>query len=135
MQDSTPNTSRRSHTQDVAGYALTEHARHRMGARGIKIDTLEAVLRYGRVAHVRGAEVHVIGRKEISRYANFDIDLSDYDGIHAVCSPDRAILTVYRNRDLRGIRHPGGQHRCNGRERNSLVLLTKSWQLPEIWRE
>lgn len=60
---------------------------------------------YGRVVHVRGAEIHAIGRKEVLRYRQRGIDLRMYEGIQVVCRPGAGVvLTVYRNRDLRGLR-------------------------------
>jgi len=83
---------------------LTTHARQRMGARRLPKDAVRAVLEHGRVIHVRGAAIHAIGRKEISRSRRQGIDLSPFDGVQVVCSPDGAVLTVYRNRDFRGLR-------------------------------
>lgn len=62
------------------------------------------VLCYGRLTHTRGAIIHVIGRKEVERYSRDGLDLSEAEGVHVVCSYEDAILTVYRNRDLRGLR-------------------------------
>ena len=83
---------------------LTVHASQRMNARGISHAAVQATLRHGRIVHVRGAAIHAIGRKEISRFRQHGIDLSRYEGIQIVCSPDGTILTVYRNRDFRGLR-------------------------------
>lgn len=61
--------------------------------------------RYGRV--VRGS--YVIGSREVKRYRAYGIDLSPFEGIQVVTKPNEAVLTVYRNRDLRRLRrddHP-----------------------------
>jgi len=46
----------------------------------------------------------VIGRNEVERLIRQGIDLRDYEGVHVVRSADGDIITVYRNRDLRGLR-------------------------------
>lgn len=83
---------------------LTKHAQMRMYARGFSPEIVEMVLCYGRLTHTRGAAIYVIGRKEVERYSSDDLDLSEAEGVHVVCSYEDAILTVYRNRDLRGLR-------------------------------
>ena len=96
----------------ICGYAITTHAERRMRTRGIKVDAVRAALEYGRVLRTRGAEIHVIGRREI---AKSDERLSDdYEGIQVVCSDDASILTVYRNRNLRGLRPRKAQRTLRG---------------------
>jgi len=75
-----------------------------MLARHIDEAALEAALLYGRLVHVRGAEFHVIGRKEVERWAAVGVDLTPFEGVQVVCSSEGAVLTVYRNRDLRQLR-------------------------------
>ena len=86
------------------GVAVTDHAWGRMLARHIDEAALEAALLYGRLVHVRGAEFHVIGRKEVERWAAVGVDLTPFEGVQVVCSSEGAVLTVYRNRDLRQLR-------------------------------
>ncbi len=99
------------------GYALSEHALKRMRMRGLPAEALRAALWYGRVIHTRAAEFYVIGHQEVHHYATEGIDLSAYEGVHVVCSPDGHIVTVYRNRDLSLLRprtrrfRPRWQHR------------------------
>lgn len=83
---------------------LTDHAWKRMNARGLSSTAVEAALEYGRVAHVRGAAIYAIGRKEVDEYANYGVDLKHHEGVQVVCKPSGAILTAYRNRDFRGLR-------------------------------
>lgn len=84
---------------------LTKHAWERSNSRGLTRDAIDATLQYGRVVHVRGAAVHVIGKKEVRRFAEIGVDLEKYEGVQVVCSPDdEAVLTAYRNHDLRGLR-------------------------------
>jgi len=91
---------------------LTDHARGRMGARGIPLAAVEAALRYGRVAHVRGAQIHAIGRREVNGLRARGVDVERFSGVHVVCSREGTILTVYRNHDLRGLK-PGRRGRGN----------------------
>ncbi len=94
-----------------SNYILTNHLRRRMSRRWISADALVAVLAYGRTAHVRGAKIHVIGRKEVNRYRRQGIELDSFEGIHVVCtSTEEVVLTAYRNRNLRGLR-PKSRHR------------------------
>ena len=96
------------------GVAVTHHAWGRMLARHIDGEALEAALLYGRVVHTRGAEFHVIGRKEVERWAAAGVDLAPFEGVQVVCSSEGAVLTVYRNRDLRQLR-PQSQRRSRRR--------------------
>ena len=79
---------------------FSNHSLLRMAQRGIDAPEILATMRYGRKQHVRGALVHVIGRKEVRQAEKTGRNLRDYEGIHVVCSPDRTVLTVYRNRHL-----------------------------------
>ncbi len=83
---------------------LTRHARCRMERRAISAAAIEAALDFGRIVHTRGAVVHAIGRNEIARFADLGTDLSDFDGVQVVCALDGSVVTVYRNRNFRGLR-------------------------------
>ena len=83
---------------------MTTHAVRRMHERRISEAAVWSTLDYGRIVHVRGAAIHAIGHKEISRLRRRGIDLSQYEGIQIVCAHDGTILTAYRNRDFRGLR-------------------------------
>jgi hypothetical protein len=85
-------------------HGITKHAWRRMTARRISGAALEAVMSYGRIAHVRSAKVYAIGRKEVERHQRDGVDLSSFEGIHVVCSLDGAIMTTYRNHNFRGLR-------------------------------
>jgi hypothetical protein len=91
----------------------TLHAHHRMHARRMPDAAVQAALRYGRAVFTRGAVIHAIGRKEVQRFEQHGIELADYEGVQVVCSPTGEVITVYRNRDFRGLRptcrrsHPG----------------------------
>ena len=86
-------------------FRLSRHARLRAHARRFGVAAIEAALAYGRVVYVRGAEIHAIGRKEVLRCRQRGIDLRVFEGIQVVCRPGASVvLTVYRNRDFRGLR-------------------------------
>ena len=85
-------------------YGLSRHAWERMSGRGLSPDAVRRVLDYGRVAHVRGAAIYAVGRKEVDRFGDVGIDLSDVEGVQVVCSNSGVVITVYRNRDFRGLR-------------------------------
>jgi len=93
---------------------LTAHAAERMRTRGLSSSAVMAAILYGRVVHVRGADVHAIGRREVEWYSREGVDLSRFEGIQVVCSLEGAVLTVYRNRDFRGLR-PRSSRRCSRR--------------------
>ena len=94
---------------------LTRHARLRTSARRFGVAAIEAALAYGRIVHVRGAEIHVIGRKEVFRFRHRGIDLRDFEGVQVVCRPGSGlVLTAYRNRSFRGLR-PHRRNSSRGR--------------------
>ena len=84
-----------------------------MQRRAISEPAVEATIAYGRTVYTRGAVIHAIGRNEIAECAEDGIDLSNYNGIQVVCAKDGTILTVYRNRDFRGLRNGLGRGRYN----------------------
>jgi hypothetical protein len=105
------NVIRFDSADDPPSPHLTCHARRRMQGRAIPPAAVEAALDYGRVVHTRGAVVHAIGRNEIAYFAAVGTDLSDFDGVQVVCALDGSVVTVYRNRDFRGLRTGLGRGR------------------------
>lgn len=92
-------------TIDLHGeYRLTRHAWERMSGRGLSPSVVRAVLSYGRTVHIRGAVIYVVGRKEVERYRQDGVELSTVEGVQVVCTVSGEVLTVYRNRNLRGLR-------------------------------
>jgi hypothetical protein len=92
-------------TTHLRSFRLSCHARLRTNARRFGVAAVEAALAYGRVVYIRGAEIHAIGRKEVLRFRQRGIDLRRFEGIQVVCRPGvGVVLTVYRNRDFRGLR-------------------------------
>lgn len=109
-----------SHDPHLANF--TDHARKRLIKRSIDPAAVSAAIDYGRIVHVRGADIYVIGRREISLLRRHGLDLSKYEGVQVVCSRDGAIVTVYRNRNFRSLRPRRGRRscdcvRCNRRKR------------------
>jgi hypothetical protein len=98
-----------------SGTPLTKHAAERMSRRGLPAAAVSAALTYGRVVSIRGADIHAIGRREVEWYEREGTDLTRFEGVQVVCSPEGAILTVYRNRDFRGLR-PRSQRRYSHRQ-------------------
>ena len=88
----------------IEGCHLTKHAKVRMQQRGLSPEGISKVLRYGRIAYVRGACIYAIGRKEIDQLAPHGVDLRFLDGAHVVCTHCGIVVTCYRNRDLRGLK-------------------------------
>src|SRR5712691_9262955 len=93
-------------------FALTWHAVDQMDARSLSIDAITHALTYGRHVWTRGARVFAIGRREVEQYRAMGVNLNPYEGVQVVTAADGTILTVYRNRDLRGLRHkrPRSKH-------------------------
>lgn len=79
---------------------LTAHSRRRMAQRGIRRGDVATTLRHGRKVHVRGARIHVIGRREVKRAERVGANLRDLEGTHVVCTPAGTVLTVYKNKKL-----------------------------------
>lgn len=93
-----------AHAETGKQFIVTHHAAQRMDSRRISMAAVEQVLEHGRLVRSRGASIYVIGRKEVAFCQSRGVDLSDHEGIQVVCGKDGAIMTVYRNRDLRGLR-------------------------------
>ena len=98
--------------QEHIGRMLTKHAADRMNTRRLPPAAISATIAYGRIVHIRGAEIHVIGRKEVERGERDGIDLSRYEGVQVVCGGDGTILTVYRNSNFRTLRPRHGRRRA-----------------------
>ncbi len=88
----------------MAGRKLTQHGRNRACARRLSPEMMQAVFDFGREVHTRGAVIYVVGIKEVTQAKGLSIDISEVEGWHIVCSRGGDVITVYRNRDLRGLR-------------------------------
>ena len=71
---------------------------------------IDLVLTYGRTVHSRGATYMVIGRKEVEAWAQKGLDLRAAEGVHILLTADGAVITTYRNHDLRKIRPSKRRH-------------------------
>lgn len=91
-------------------HPLTAHAIARMQQRSISQNTLEQVLTYGRTIRSRGATYRVIGHKEVDRFAPQGVDLRAASGIQVLLGHNGAVITTYRNHDLRKIRPSKRRH-------------------------
>jgi len=84
---------------------VSMHADERLNARGICATDLARTLEHGRSVHIRGADIYVVGRREIKDSGEHGVNIADLNGIHVVCASDTGIvITAYRNRNLRGLR-------------------------------
>lgn len=99
------NYDRTTKLAQLSAIAFTNHARQRMTGRRINQTDVENVLHFGREVHTRGASIFVIGRKEVTKYLATGVDLRRQEGLQVVCSPDGAVLTVYRNNDFSSLKH------------------------------
>lgn len=117
------NETARQQGGQEPGTRLTMHASQRMNERGIPEAAVRAALEHGRIAHVRGASIHAIGQKEIRHFQRRGIDLSCYEGVQIVCAPDGTILTVYRNRDFRGLRPRCRRRRATTRRTRRVSMI------------
>ncbi len=90
--------------QNTHNHFVTPHAAVRMQQRGITEDLVEAVLEFGRCVHARGLTFRIVGRKEVEHHAHRGLDLSRAEGVHVLVEADGAIVTTYRNHNLRKIR-------------------------------
>src|SRR5437867_12795188 len=99
--------------QSPSDFALTWHAVDQMDARSLSVEAITHALTYGRHAWTRGARIFAIGRREVEHYRELGVNLDPYEGVQVVTKADGTILTVYRNRNLRGLRHrrPRTKHR------------------------
>jgi hypothetical protein len=100
---------------------ISAHAQRRMQSRAIRLGVVMRVLQHGRVVHHRGAELVVVGRREIREARQVGLDLSPCAGVHVVVlDAGRLVGTVYRNQSLRGLRPRGRRGRRRRHSRGDL---------------
>lgn len=105
-------SSQKQYNQMSDQPAISSHAQQRMDLRGMSERDIELVLKFGRRIHSRRTVFHVIGRKEIKKYASECPELKELDGLHVLTVPDKGtVLTAYRNHDLRHIRPSKRKHK------------------------
>ena len=69
-----------------------------MSQRCISSEAVEIALLYGRHGYSRGAEVYVVGKKEVLAAEKEGIFIHEYDGLHIVIAD--CLITVFRNKSL-----------------------------------
>jgi hypothetical protein len=90
---------------DYPATRISVHASDRMHGRSITFQQIDMVIRFGRVAHVRGATVYAIGRREMEQLLRLNINTDRLEGLQVVCDPwSGTVITAYRNRDLSSLR-------------------------------
>lgn len=105
-------SSQKQYNQMSCQPAISSHAQQRMDLRGMSERDIELVLKFGRKIHSRKTVFHVIGRKEIKKYASECPELKKLDGLHVLTAPDKGtVLTAYRNHDFRHIRPSKRKHK------------------------
>ena len=85
-------------------FNLTRHVKQQMSRRGIGLEDLIKVLQFGRRVHVDGSVKVVVGRKEVCRARTHGLCLRAQEGIHVVMGAGDAVMTVYRNHNLRALK-------------------------------
>ena len=61
-------------------------------------------MEFGRCVEIRGAQIFAIGRREVARFRREGIELAGFEGMQVVVMDGGAVVTVYRNRDFKGLR-------------------------------
>lgn len=89
---------------------LTLHAVDRSRTRGIPTMAIKATIEFGKFRAVRGADVYILGWREVRFHAARGIDLSRWEGIEVVCARNGRVLTVYRNKNPRALRDRSARH-------------------------
>jgi len=105
MNGSQQQNPAHSDTAQQTSCHFSHHARVRMTGRRLSEHDVTAVIEFGRHIHARGAQIYVVGRKEIVNFRKRGMDLRPLEGIHVVCSREGYVITTYRSRDLRGVQH------------------------------
>ena len=88
----------------LGSFSLTKHALTRMVRRALSRTAIEAALEFGRCMEIRGAQIFAIGRREVERFRREGIELEAFEGTQVVVADSGSVLTVYRNRNFKGLR-------------------------------
>ena len=100
----------------MKSFATTRHGKKRMAQRCISNNEIDLALAYGRHGYSRGAEVYVIGKKEILFAQLQGVCLQQYEGLHVVIA-DR-LITVFRNKSLQFRKMCRSRGKSKGRRRS-----------------
>jgi hypothetical protein len=83
---------------------LTLHAQDRLRTRRIPFHAVQAVMDFGHCRFKRGAEVYLIGWREVQKAREAGVDLRRFEGVEVVCDHNSRVLTVYRNENSKALR-------------------------------
>lgn len=83
--------------------AFSRHAMLRMQQRSISLAMVEAVMLYGREVLGPDTVIYVVGRRDAFRWRMRGERIEHLEGIHVVCCGAGTVITVYRNREFRGV--------------------------------
>lgn len=112
--------------ENTMAITITQHAQHRMTARGISEYALKTVLAFGRKLYLKGAVYYVLGRKEIEKYGEKEPILQQLEGVQVVTSAEEGIyrvLTVFKNRDFKGLKKRSKGNSLRGKHRSYYYLM------------
>lgn len=84
---------------------ISHHAQRRVDMRGVNQQVIELLLKFGREVKARGVLFYVVGKKEVQQSCKQEPALKDMEGMQVLTSEDGVIITTYRNKHLRQIRH------------------------------
>lgn len=90
--------------EDLA-LGLSQHAYKRRLQRGIQNQHIAHLLRFGRKQFQNNAIYYSIGHKEIKKHAKHCPSLKEMNGMHLVTALNGTILTLFRNRNFRFLKH------------------------------
>lgn len=91
---------------------LSDHAIKRMAQRAIQEGQIQLALECGRLIHSRHARFYVIGKREVLKLRKDGIEAESLEGLQVVVDEKtNAVLTAYRNKNLRKIRPNSRRHR------------------------
>ena len=83
---------------------ITLHAHDRLRTRRIPLDAIQAIMDFGQCRLKRGAQVYLIGWREVERARDAGYDVERFAGVEVVCDHDSRVLTVYRNENPKALR-------------------------------
>lgn len=82
----------------------TRHGTWRASQRGIKAESIEAALLYGRVLRSGSAWVYRLDRRRVRLLLCKGKDLRRHEGTIVVASANDRVVTTYRNRQAKRVR-------------------------------
>mgnify|MGYP003596694194 CR=1 FL=1 len=77
---------------------MTRHACERCRTRKISTSAVDVTMVYGNRRVRRGAEIYILGWREVDHWLDQGVDLTPFEGTCVVCSHGQQVITVYRRR-------------------------------------